>query len=140
MRDLESQIARWRRAMRASGINRSDTLDELEDHLRDDIERRMRLGAGTQQAFEMATGSIGQPQTLRSEFQKLQLLQTMKRKITDALVIATIIAILVALLLPAVSKVKAHQALAAWDIAGCFLIAVMIVGGAIYASKKRLKS
>jgi hypothetical protein len=140
MRDLESQIASWRRGLRASGIESSGTLDELEDHLRDDIERRMRLGTEAQRAFAMATHNIGKPQTIRREFQKLQLLQTMKRKLIDVLIVVAIIATLVALLLPAVSKVKGHQALAGWDIAGCVLIAVFIAGGAVYGSKKRLKS
>src|SRR3954471_19420717 len=105
MLDLESQIASWRRAMRTSGIKAALTLAELEDHLRGDIERRMGLGAEAQQAFEMAVQSIGNPQALRSEFQKIQLHQPMKRKLIETLIIAVIIATLAALVLPAATKI-----------------------------------
>src|SRR5436305_2074287 len=108
MPDLESQIASWRRAMRASGIKPPETLDELKDHLRDDIERRMRLGAQVQRAFEMAAESIGQPRTLRSEFQKLKLLETISpethRRLRHILVIIALSAIYIGILLPILHK------------------------------------
>src|SRR4051794_12071260 len=108
MPDLESQIASWRSDMRASGIKSSETLDELEDHLRDDIERRMKLGAESQRAFEMGAESIGKPRSLRSEFQKLKLFETMSssthRRLQHTLVIIAMIAIFVGILLPILHK------------------------------------
>ena len=56
--------------MLASGIKAPVPLDELESHLRDDVERRMRVGATAEQAFEAAVQQIGQAGALNHEFTK----------------------------------------------------------------------
>ena len=38
--DFGRAIAKWRRAMVAGGISSRETLDELESHLRDDMEEK----------------------------------------------------------------------------------------------------
>src|SRR5262245_25364424 len=68
MRDLEEKIADWRRQMNAGGIKTPALLDELESHLRDDVERQVRSGSSTQQAFEAAVRRIGQASELKMEF------------------------------------------------------------------------
>src|SRR5258708_6120674 len=70
MFNLDQSIAEWRRQMLAAGVKTPNVLDELESHLRDDIEQQMRLGAGGQEAFERAVQRIGQPVALRHEFAK----------------------------------------------------------------------
>ena len=70
MFDLEKEILNWRRRMQAGGIKSPVPLDELESHLRDDVERSIKNGMSAQQAFKAAAGRIGQAGTLRSEFQK----------------------------------------------------------------------
>jgi len=70
MFDLDIAIAEWRRQMQAAGLKTPVPLDELESHLRDDIETQMRSGADTQQAFEAAVRRIGQAGRLRTEFEK----------------------------------------------------------------------
>ena len=70
MFDLEKAIADWQRQMMAAGIKTPVPLEELEIHLREEIERQMRSGLDVQKAFEAATRQIGQARALRSEFGK----------------------------------------------------------------------
>jgi len=71
MFDLEQSIADWRRQMLAAGIKTPLTLEELEIHLREDIERQMKSGMNRQEAFDFAIQQIGQAGTLRKEFGKV---------------------------------------------------------------------
>jgi hypothetical protein len=71
MFDLEKSIAEWRRRMIAGGINQTASLDELESHLREDVERRMRSGRRGQEVFEMAVQQIGKANLLKHEFEKV---------------------------------------------------------------------
>src|SRR6476661_8231305 len=68
MPDLETRIAQWRRQMIAGGITNPEVLDELESHLREDIERHARSGLNVQQAFDAAVAKIGDASALKSEF------------------------------------------------------------------------
>jgi hypothetical protein len=70
MFDLEQAIVDWRRQMLAAGIQTPVPLEELENHLREEVERQMRSGLDAQQAFEAATRKIGPARALRSEFEK----------------------------------------------------------------------
>ena len=71
MFNLDNAIKEWRRQMLAAGIKIPALLDELEGHLRDDVEQRVRLGATGQEAFEIAVRKIGRPSALRNEFAKM---------------------------------------------------------------------
>jgi hypothetical protein len=68
MPDLEQSIAEWRRQMLAAGINTPAPLDELELHLREEIEQQMKLGLTEQVAFHSAIQTIGQASLLKKEF------------------------------------------------------------------------
>ena len=57
--------------MLAARIRSPDPLDELESHLRDDIEQRMASGQGAEAAFEAAVLYIGRGGALQAEFAKL---------------------------------------------------------------------
>jgi hypothetical protein len=56
--------------MLAAGIKTPVPLEELEIHLRDEIERQAASGLNAQKAFEIATEKIGQAHTLKLEFKK----------------------------------------------------------------------
>jgi leader peptidase (prepilin peptidase) / N-methyltransferase len=70
MFDLERAISEWRKRMAASGINAPAVLDELESHLREDVEQ-LQNGLTEQQAFEAAVMQIGQAGVLKCEFAKV---------------------------------------------------------------------
>src|SRR5436309_14918739 len=70
MFNLDEAIADWRRRMFAAGMKNPGALDELESHLREEVERRMRSGMSAEQAFEIAVRCLGQPAALQNEFAK----------------------------------------------------------------------
>jgi len=69
MPDLEQKILAWRRQMLAAGIT-ATSLTELENHLREDVERQLRLGVEINDAFNHATKTMGSAVALKKEFQK----------------------------------------------------------------------
>ena len=71
MFDLEQSIAEWRRQMLAAGIKSPVPLEELECHLREDVERRVQSGGNLRAAFEAAVRQMGQPDELKFEFGKV---------------------------------------------------------------------
>jgi hypothetical protein len=80
MFNLYQSIADWRKQMLAAGIKTPAPLDELEIHLREEIERQVKSGLNEQNAFEISVQRIGKPQPLKSEFKKIerQFMKTMK--------------------------------------------------------------
>src|ERR1700761_5471759 len=70
MFNLEQSIANWRKEMLAAGIKAPVPLEELESHLREEIERQIKLGMDTQQAFQLTVSQIGQAKELKLEFAK----------------------------------------------------------------------
>jgi len=90
MPDLEKQIAEWRRQMLAVGIKSPVPLEELENHLREEVARQMKAGLNEQKAFEMAAGRMGQPEILKREFKKVES-TSVKRISIFALFVGTVI-------------------------------------------------
>jgi hypothetical protein len=78
MFNLEQSIADWRRRMLGVGIKTPAPLEELESHLREEIERLRELGIDEGRAFGKAVQQIGRPNALKREFQKSNL--TFERK------------------------------------------------------------
>lgn len=70
MFNLEQEISAWRKQMLAAGIKAPVPLEELEIHLREEIERQMKSGLSEQTAFEISVQWIGQANMLKSEFGK----------------------------------------------------------------------
>lgn len=70
MFNLEQAIQEWRRRMADCGIRAVEALDELEYHLRQDLEQRLGATADARQAFESAVQRLGGPKTLGQEFAK----------------------------------------------------------------------
>lgn len=56
--------------MAAGGIKTPTIVDELESHLREDVEQQMRAGASAERAFDTAVKKIGPASALRKEFKK----------------------------------------------------------------------
>jgi hypothetical protein len=71
MFDLEESIADWRKQMLAAGIESPVPLEELEIHLREEIERQMQRGAKVQNAVETAIRQIGGAEKITTEFNKV---------------------------------------------------------------------
>jgi hypothetical protein len=71
MPDLEQKISEWRKQMLAAGIKSPVPLEELEIHLREEIERQMQLESDEQKAFNSAVQKIGHGSVLNDEFKKI---------------------------------------------------------------------
>ncbi len=69
MFNLESSILEWRQQMLAAGIS-APALDELEGHLREEIQNQMKSGRDESSAFTLAVKKIGQPSVLNVEFNR----------------------------------------------------------------------
>ncbi|HTB85624.1 MAG TPA: hypothetical protein VK742_18395 [Candidatus Sulfotelmatobacter sp.] len=70
MFNLEQAITEWRQQMLAAGIQSPASLNELEIHLREEIERQMKSGSNARTAFEISLQQIGRPEVLSHEFKK----------------------------------------------------------------------
>ena len=53
------------------GAFQKSDIDELESHLRDEIDELQRLGYSDTDAFELAVGRLGDPPCLQQEFSKV---------------------------------------------------------------------
>jgi hypothetical protein len=71
MFNLEQSIAEWREQMLSAGIDLPELLDELENHLREDIGQQIRSGTDSQQAFEAAVIKMGYAASLKTEYAKM---------------------------------------------------------------------
>jgi hypothetical protein len=79
MFNLEQSIADWRRQMLAAGIKTPVPLEELEIHLREEIERQMQSGLSAPLAFGIAAKQIGRAPELKREFKKVSAPLEMQR-------------------------------------------------------------
>ena len=57
--------------MLATGVKNPNVLDELESHLRDDVEQQMKSGLSADRAFGTAVQRMGQASSLKREFAKV---------------------------------------------------------------------
>jgi len=124
--------------MLAAGIKIPVPLEELEIHLREEIERQIKSGLDEQRAFEISAQRIGQPKMLKKEFKKSER-TFMKRTL---IILIGIFAVLFgpAVFLPALAK---HRQIEAWNsevvipmVVG-IIITLIGVSTAIYGFKKR---
>ena len=67
---LDRALEQWRQQMLDAGIKSRDILDELESHLRDDVERETNSGLTTEEAFREAVQNLGKARALKTEFKK----------------------------------------------------------------------
>lgn len=80
MFNLEQSIAQWRKRMIATGIKSPVPLEELESHLREDIERQIRAGAEAEHAFVAAAKQMGEGDYLKPEFEKVEGSEEQRRR------------------------------------------------------------
>ena len=71
MHNLEKSITEWRKTMMAAPAVSHETLDELENHLRENVEQLVRSGMTEPDAFEHAVAQLGGARMIGSEFRKL---------------------------------------------------------------------
>lgn len=71
MFNLDQSIAVWRGQMLAAGIKAPAPLEELESHLREEIERQIKSGINERNAFEIAAQRIGEAAGIKAEFGKI---------------------------------------------------------------------
>ena len=92
MFNLEHFIADWRNQMLAAGIKTPVPLEELEIHLREEIERQMTTGSSQQEAFTSAVQKLGSANTVQSEFKKVDKTEgVLKWKLMEAFLMAVTI-------------------------------------------------
>ncbi|HEX3358383.1 MAG TPA: permease prefix domain 1-containing protein [Tepidisphaeraceae bacterium] len=72
MFDLDHAISDWRQQALSAGIKAPDVLNELESHLRDEIDAFCSSGLSEAQAFETAIARLGTADTMREEFKKVR--------------------------------------------------------------------
>ena len=68
MFNLEQSITKWRQGMLAAGIQSPVPLEELESHLREEIDQRLKTGLNEQAAFNLAAEKLGHGHLLQDEF------------------------------------------------------------------------
>jgi hypothetical protein len=68
MPELEQKIAAWRATLPAALRHESQTIAELEEHLRDHVAALCRAGMNVDAAFDTAVRGLGEPQVLAREF------------------------------------------------------------------------
>lgn len=88
---LQEEIERWRQKLSAIGLKSPAILDELEEHLREDIERQITSGICERKAFEDAIIRMGQAHALKREFDMSSASSPMKNpwKLNPLLICAT---------------------------------------------------
>jgi hypothetical protein len=67
MFNLDRAIADWRQELAQTGLD-GDDLNELESHLRDDLDVHLRSGLDPGEAFDVAARRVGDARTLKHEF------------------------------------------------------------------------
>jgi len=70
MFNLEQAVADWRRQLISAKIQTPVTLDELESHLREEIEQQMKSGRDAEQAYKNAVQHLGEINALKTEFKQ----------------------------------------------------------------------
>jgi hypothetical protein len=71
MSDVEHQIEQWRQALRTSEAFGTSDLDELESHLREEMERLRPLGLSETESLLVARHRLGTTEDLEIEYEKV---------------------------------------------------------------------
>ncbi len=72
MFDLNEAIASWRRKLQKGGRIRREQVDELESHLRDELDQLVQMGPVTPEVFDEALVRLGGAEELNEEFSKVR--------------------------------------------------------------------
>jgi hypothetical protein len=138
MFNLEQSIAEWRQRMLAAGIKSPVLLEELESHLREELDLQMHAGFDAPLAFDTAVRQIGKAPSIKTEFAKIE--RNDMRQIIFILLGIFGVLFGMALVVPAMAWFRDHHAIAAKHLV-LFLIGLAIVasglGSTVYGLKKR---
>jgi Cytochrome C assembly protein len=97
MPNLEQRIAAWRKTMMGAAEVQPETLDELENHLRESVDQLVRSGLPEREALQRAVAQLGSASKIASEFQKLNQTSWLPVKVTAGLGISAAFAMAVLL-------------------------------------------
>jgi Cytochrome C assembly protein len=92
MPDLENLITEWRKSLLADRKVSPETVDELEDHLRENMNQFLRSGMTKVDAFKRAVEELGAA-SISAEFQKLERVTWLPMKLVTAIAITAALAI-----------------------------------------------
>ena len=101
MHNLEQSISEWRRTMMTVPNVGPETLDELENHLRETVEQLVGSGVSGPDAFQQAVRQLGPPGNIAAEFEKLASPIWLPAKAAKALVVVLGLVITLAVILGA---------------------------------------
>lgn len=104
MFNLEQSITEWQRQMLSAGIKTPVPLEELESHLREEIDRQVKLGSGEQEAFNFSAQQMGRPGILNREFKKSERASMTKKLIMLSGILVVLVGM--ALIMPAAHLYK----------------------------------
>jgi hypothetical protein len=125
MFNLEKTIAKWRNQMLAAGIKTPVPLEELEIHLRDEIEREMKSGMKQQDAFTSAVQKLGSANTIQTEFEKMKEIQSARKwKWTEVFLMAFTILIPLFLSVEVIQRASVIDMTAAQELSSLAAMAV----------------
>jgi hypothetical protein len=139
MFNLEQAILDWRRRMLDAGIKAPVPLDELENHLRDDVEQKIRSGLSGQQAFDAAVQQVGCANAIKAEFKKIPAMGGRNQMLQTIVILTALFGTVFggAMVLPALGRWHQTGILIWWPIAvGAALVAVT-GWGALYGIRRR---
>jgi hypothetical protein len=85
MFNVEKAISAWRQQVSHFGLTDRAVLDELESHLRDEIDRQLIKGLTPEQAFQIAVQQIGSAVLIKEEFNKTNAMKQ-SRKQTEKII------------------------------------------------------
>jgi len=71
MFDLNTSLNDWREQLRQGGRCHQEDIDELEEHLREEMTKLERVGLSGEEAFLLAARRLGGVDSLREEFEKV---------------------------------------------------------------------
>ena len=131
MFNLEQAITEWRRQMATGGVKAPVPLDELESHLRDEVEQQVLSGSSEERAFEIALQRIGRAEALKREFKKVNETTERKHMKRTILISAGIMGILagMAFVMPAVAQYRHEGAMTSNEVILFVLGTVLTLGG-----------
>ncbi len=91
--NIEANITEWRRRMRTAGIQSPVPLEELEEHLREEMEQQLKSGKREAEAFKLAEQKIGAAPGMQAEFAKVMATSTVREEkfMLGMLVLAAIV-------------------------------------------------
>lgn len=131
-------MSNWRRQMVAAGVNAVEAIEELEIHLREEIEQRTRSGAGAQDAFESAVRRVGTASALGAEFGKIKATKRSKQMIRTMAILAALFGTVLggSLVMPALGRWRDTGVLVLWPVLVGSLLAVIAACVVVYGVKK----